>query len=619
MALGAGTLWECNASATANMVNGGGFNPGNANMLTNLTTDSNTANTSAPVVSSASYNFVAGDVGNWVYIKSGTNWTPGFYQIASVATNKATLTASIGSAVQLNATTNTYGPNTVVGCATVGTPTNGTFSIDYSQATGTILTAVDYSSVGASTTMTSVTGGFTKAMIGNIFHQTTTGTGAFGVVGWYEIVNQTDTNTVTLDRTPNSGTASVNCTGFTGGALGFNSTLDDDFFEIVLGGNTVFIKNGSYSFGEAVTTAATSSTGTNPSMITGYGSVRGDNPTSQSNWPLINPGAFSWVPAQFMIICFIRITSTATASLSCLTGTMVKCVKIVNTSTTASRACLSPATDGIVFIADLVSQNGFGINISATTNNKTVGVYAHDSNIGIQSASARQTFSWCLIQSCRTTGFSVSTNPLILQNSTIHGWTTQRGTGILIANAIVNVYIVSCIVDSWTTGISQTTAQQFSNNGLFNDWYNNTTLATNYTIDPTDQVLDPQYSNVAEIQGSTATTSGSVLTQSGGDFSTVTDNVDYLHVFSGTGVTTGGYLITSHTSTTVTVNNALGTSSGGDVVYSIPTGRDFSIGTNLKALGFPGGYPGSSSTSYTDIGAIQRQEAGSGSGWFSGE
>ena len=83
MALAAGTIWESRASATTGNVNGAGFNPANAAAVTDLTTDANTANTNSPVVSSATYTFVAGDVNAWLYIVSGTNWTPGWYQIAS--------------------------------------------------------------------------------------------------------------------------------------------------------------------------------------------------------------------------------------------------------------------------------------------------------------------------------------------------------------------------------------------------------------------------------------------------------------------------------------------------------------------------------------------------------
>src|ERR1700677_5124809 len=102
MALSAGTIYEVRSTATSGNVNGGGFNPANPNGLTNLATTTGTGNTASPVVSSASYNFAAGDVGAWLYVQGGTNWTPGWYQIASVASNKATLSAGVGQAIQVS-------------------------------------------------------------------------------------------------------------------------------------------------------------------------------------------------------------------------------------------------------------------------------------------------------------------------------------------------------------------------------------------------------------------------------------------------------------------------------------------------------------------------------------
>src|SRR5712692_3833129 len=111
------------------------FNPDNANFLTDLAATSGT--TTAPVVTSASYNFVAGDVGAWVYVKSGTNWIPGWYKISSVASNAATLDATLGHAclAKANVSSNMVfaGLSTANGCATAGSPTGGTWSIDYSQ------------------------------------------------------------------------------------------------------------------------------------------------------------------------------------------------------------------------------------------------------------------------------------------------------------------------------------------------------------------------------------------------------------------------------------------------------------------------------------------------------
>ena len=53
-----------------------------------------------------------------------------------------------------------------------------------------------------------------------------------------------------------------------------------------------------------------------------------------------------------------------------------------------------------------------------------------------------------------------------------------------------------------------------------------------------------------------------------------------------------------------------------DPQFTNAAGADYSIGVNLKALGFPSGLmgKGSSTTSYFDIGAAQRQEASSGGG-----
>lgn len=113
---------------------------------------------------------------------------------------------------------------------------------------------------------------------------------------------------------------------------------------------------------------------------------------------------------------------------------------------------------------------------------------------------------------------------------------------------------------------------------------------------------------MAQITGSTATTSGNVLTQAGGDFSSVVDGRDYLYLVSGTGVTTGIYGITAHTTTTVTLDLAPGTDATADKVWQITTGRNFAVGPNLKATGYPGVFAGGLTTGAIDVGGVQRQE-----------
>ena len=185
MALGANTVYQLNASATASNVNGGGFNRSNANFITDFTTDANTGNTASPVISSATYNFVAGDVGAYVWVISGTNWNSiSAFPIVSVASNKATLNAAAGAGFKLNTTTNMYEPTTVVGVSTVGTPTNGTCGIDYSYLTTAVVNGLtDLTCTAASTTVTSASAPFRRSMVGNIMHNTAlTGTGAITVL-----------------------------------------------------------------------------------------------------------------------------------------------------------------------------------------------------------------------------------------------------------------------------------------------------------------------------------------------------------------------------------------------------------------------------------------------------
>jgi hypothetical protein len=62
------------------------------------------------------YAFLAGDAGNWLYIKQGTNWFPGWYKIQSVAGGKAMeafashVPTMVGGAADLSGSTRTIFP-----------------------------------------------------------------------------------------------------------------------------------------------------------------------------------------------------------------------------------------------------------------------------------------------------------------------------------------------------------------------------------------------------------------------------------------------------------------------------------------------------------------------------
>lgn len=187
--------------------NGGGFDPSlTANMFTDGQATSATGN--SPVFHSASYSFVAGDINAAIYIAFGTDWLAGWYPIVSVSGGNATLGAAI-STLRDNAIS-VMGDNPIVaGCATTASPTGATWSIDYSWLDTAPWSASNGTSTASTTWSSSTSGGgpaFHKAMIGNTV-RTSGGSGA--TTGYNSIVNVTNGTTLVLDAASGTTTAGV--------------------------------------------------------------------------------------------------------------------------------------------------------------------------------------------------------------------------------------------------------------------------------------------------------------------------------------------------------------------------------------------------------------------------
>lgn len=112
-------------------------------------------------------------------------------------------------------------------------------SVDYSQQDSAQLALTDLATSGAVTTLTSATGGFTAAMVGNVIY---IASGTNFDVGYYQITAHSDTNTVTLDRTPSSGGAGSSGVGNVGGATDHPQTISSSIAQH----NTVYIAEGTY-------------------------------------------------------------------------------------------------------------------------------------------------------------------------------------------------------------------------------------------------------------------------------------------------------------------------------------------------------------------------------------
>lgn len=614
------TLWEANASATAANVNGGGFDPSATGMLTDLACTSATGN--APVCTSASYNFISTDENNWIYVQSGTNWTPGWYKIISTATNAATLDATIAHAEQVIAAQGRIKPSIVAGIATTASPTGGVFTIDYSRKTTAGLAITDAASVGSSTNLTSAGAGFTPVMVGNVVHITTTGTGAHCTIGWYAITSYTNTSTVVTDRTTNDGTACAAGTAKVGGAISLGSSTtsmtDSQFLAALTAGNSFYISAGSYTIGGTV--AAGTAGGTqSPTSVIGYSTVRGDAPTGASR-PTISTSTFTVsLAAQWDVYNTIwtEPANGAGNMLGLNTGAKIFNSKLVNLSGTAGKAALNLTGNfSLVMNCEIVSLRGPAINTVTTT--YIEGSYIHGSDTGITQTTAALTVVNSILEDHATAAININganASAPIFINDTFYGSENKQGIGISLLTGTTNVRMMNSIVYGFATGISaaDTNSIMFSR---YNDFYNNTADVSSTAVwkeGPNSLALNPTFTSVGQYTGTTATSSTNVLTDSGANFASVVDNQDECFIVSGTGTGVPAlthFMITGHTPTTLTLSsNITSSGSGSAITYQVTYGHNLSIGTNLNAQGFPGVFPGGP-TGYISMGAVQRNGSG---------
>jgi hypothetical protein len=314
VAFSSGIVWEVKTSGD-DTNNGGGFNTGSTFAADLVATSGTTA---APVLSSASYNFTANDVGHYVFIKSGTNWLPGFYKITSVGSNKATVDATTGHVVQYDSTYGARGIRTTTGCvnSSYAGGATGTWGVDYSQKDdgSTILTFTDMVIDGTTNTkFTSAGNPVGKNFIGNVI-SITSGTGF--TVQRVAIIS-TATTTATCDKSLGT-LGSTGGNGKMGGAL---ASIGKASSLATVGGST-FIKSGSYNISSASTSVAggcfSNSVGTG---LVGYGTWRGDMTSppvltatgSISNFNVIKSASPSSFIKNITVDCSSYTTSTAFA------------------------------------------------------------------------------------------------------------------------------------------------------------------------------------------------------------------------------------------------------------------------------------------------------------------
>lgn len=622
-AIPAGAVWMIRSDATAGNVNGAFFNPQNGNFATDGTVDTNTGNTASPVFQTPSYNFASGDVGAWLWVKAGSNTFQVFCEIASVASNKATLTAGAGTCVSYDAANRIWSVATSVGIASTNTPTGITWGINYAWRTAAEnSTTNDLATADGDATNCAVTSAGSPFGINHRGNGLKIATSTGWTPDWYEIQNTSGT-TATLDKPCGSDGAQTGGNFRRGGAASLASTLDDDLFEKAIAGNDFVVKNGTITFGETVSIGAAGNN-QNPVRLIGFNTIVGDAPQAASNQPLLSPTTTTFTFGNYWQAHHVQWTGTAAPVVNVGLNWLGYFVKVANTSSTADRVALSLTAAGATCKrCELISYFGRAGQVNSS-GNSVEDSWLHGSKVClIVTASNAINISGNLISDC-TTGISVTaavTVPLFIHYNTFYGQ-GQTGTAIDFATGNTTARVKSSIFTRWAIGINHADTTQTSGIDESNLFYSNATNTVGWPISASSYTtIDPSFANVTELTSSGAsTTSTAVVQAAGGDGNifqgAVTDNVDFLTVTSCTGcvgaVPGGKFLITSHTNTTVTVTPAITASSASSITWAIVRGHNFAIGAAAKAKGVPGAFPGGFTTGYMDPGAAQRQEAGGG-------
>lgn len=499
---------------------------------------------------------------------------------------------------------------------TTGASTNGggfvtgASGVDYSQQA-----AAQYSLTGLTTAGAAALIATTSAaadMVGNII-QITAGTNF--TVGWYQILSVVVGVSITVDRNATTGVGAAG-TGSIGGAFAFGGSNEDAFFETMVGGNICYIKAGTHTNGAIITIAAAGGASA-PIKVIGYNATRGDNPTGATR-PIIATAANTFTFGANWDTYYIQMTGTAASVLTLgASNKLVQC-KVTNSSSTAFRfAVTGSGTGGCILMGcEAICYRGSGINASSLT--EIWGCYIHDSNQGIAASSTSCFAVDNIIANCITNAVS-ATSTLgsggLFLNNTIYGAENKIGVGFLFATGVTNVRLLNNILYGLVTGVTHADTQTVGYDD-YNNYFNNTndvSAAGQWQKGPHDTALNPGFTNVAQLTGATATTTaGNHLVQAGATFvaSGVVAGRDFLYIKSGTGVTVGIYGIASVDSATqITTDITLSADATADKVWQIMVGQNFAVGSNMKAIAYPGTFPGGLTTGYQDAGAAQRQES----------
>ena len=382
-------------------------------------------------------------------------------------------------------------------CRTTGTAGNangggykpGASGMDFSQQDAAQYNLTLVTTAGADAILLSASAA--ADMVGNIAHITS---GTNFTVGWYEITAVSVGVSITLDRTCTTAAGAAGVVNI-GGAMSLASTLDDDFFESLEPGNTVHIKSGTYTMGEAVQMVK-DGTFLLPININGYNAARNDNPTG-SGRPLLAFGANNCLLGDYVNPNYIRFTTQAVAGINLSFGTGTSSHSN-NSSVTAGRAAFTLGSTGGsssgLIASEAQSVNGKGVACSHPTP-RILGTYIHDcgqEGIQVQAVADQAHIAFNIIDTCVTL---IEIAAGAIRSSIINNTLYNGTTGISNLNTAADeALVMNNILSTLTTGLSAPQNTK-SNVYIYNTLHNCTTPRTNVDAGIGDDTLDPAFTD----------------------------------------------------------------------------------------------------------------------------
>lgn len=443
--------------------------------------------------------------------------------------------------------------NTVWEVRTAGSDTNGggfvagASGTDYSQQnsanSGSTDKSVTDGVTNGTTTITSATANFAASIVGNIIY-VSGGTGSI-TAGWYQVTTRNSATSITVDRS----TGLTTGTGVTiniGGAL---LTVQQAFTNMV-GGNSTYIKAGTYSISTGLT--MTTSSTAQIMRVVGYSSSRSDA---------------------------VRATIQATAAITMITANQnawsFENLVLDGNSATGTNGINSSSTNRIINCV-VKNLSGYGITISGGNDIVDCEVSGCGTTAGIN---------------C-TAGGTSSIRGCYVHDNTVPGIT-----------AGASVFIDRCICES-NTGASSDGITLTSNNS------NQVTNCTLYS-NGRDGVRWSQ--GQAAIRGSLIKNCLFVSnTGTGLNFSSTSPATQTLpdishNAYYSNGTARAGFA--AETGAVTLTGDPFVDGPNGNFALNNTAGA----GAACRAAGSPGAFVGGLTTSYLDIGAAQHQDSGGGS------